>query len=222
MSSLVPETGWAQGASGGPDVFDTSPAGLGLSPAYLASASASASSSTTTSGTIFPATPADGNIFIYTASSSAGVKWAFQYDSTQATYKWVCVGGLPLWSEVTAADARANAAYGALTNPGPSVILPFAGDYDVAVGFTGNVATANEFALMSYDIGGTGALDADGVELTSTQAASGNLYDYIAVSRPRRKTGLTAITLTSKYRTGGGSTTFKMRWMSVMPVRVSG
>lgn len=36
MSSLVPETGFAQGASGAANVYDTSPSGLGLSPSYLA------------------------------------------------------------------------------------------------------------------------------------------------------------------------------------------
>jgi len=45
VTSLVPETGFAQGASGPANVYDTSPAGLGLSPSYLApGASASASS----------------------------------------------------------------------------------------------------------------------------------------------------------------------------------
>lgn len=51
MSSLYPETNWAQGASGGNDIYDTSPAGLGLSPSYLASASASASSASGSVGT---------------------------------------------------------------------------------------------------------------------------------------------------------------------------
>ena len=45
-NGFVPETGFTQGAAGAANVYDTSPSGLGLSPAYLsqgASASATAS-----------------------------------------------------------------------------------------------------------------------------------------------------------------------------------
>jgi hypothetical protein len=50
VSSLVPSTSFAQGASGEANVFDTSPAGLGMNPSYLAGgASASASASISTS-----------------------------------------------------------------------------------------------------------------------------------------------------------------------------
>lgn len=53
MSSLTPETGFAQGASGPTEVYDTSPAGLGLSPAYLApGASASATAGASAVGTL--------------------------------------------------------------------------------------------------------------------------------------------------------------------------
>lgn len=56
MSSLVPETGWAQGASGADNVYDTSPSGLGMNPTYLASSSSSAtaSSSGIPNGVILP------------------------------------------------------------------------------------------------------------------------------------------------------------------------
>ena len=80
MSSLVPETQWAQGASGVGNVYDTSPAGLGLSPAYLSSATASASSASSTTGTHAnrPATASAGatywetdtkNLFLFDGSA---------------------------------------------------------------------------------------------------------------------------------------------------------
>jgi hypothetical protein len=189
-----------------------------LSPAYLASTSASASSTTTTSGTIFPTSPADGNIFVYLADATNGVNWTFKYNAGSASsFKWEFIGGPSLYAEVTTGEARTNAAYGALTTSGPAIALPFAGDFDVAIGFAGSDATAADAGYMSYDIGGTGAVDADLVEVTSTGASA--MWDYTSVSRVRRKTGLTAVTLTAKYRTGGGTCTFKNRWIAVTPVR---
>jgi hypothetical protein len=194
-----------------------------LSPAYLASTSASASSTTTTSGTIFPTSPADGNIFVYLADATNGVNWTFKYNAGSASsYKWECIGGRPLWSAVAAAEVTTSATYAALGTAGPSVILPFAGDYDIAIGFHGSAAVASAHAEMSYDIGGTGAVDADFVQLSTTESAGIGLSASTAVSRVNRKTGLTVVTLTSKYKANGDSWTFKNRWMSVMPVRVTG
>jgi hypothetical protein len=66
---------------------------------------------------------------------------------------------------------------------------------------------------MSYDIGGTAAVDADGTE--SFGGAAGHHQ------RTKRKTGLSAITLTSKYRAPGGSLhTFSDRFISVLPIRL--
>lgn len=207
----------------GPVGSDESPALLPLASQQAVAVSTTVSTPVIDRGTVFPATPTDKQEFVYVASATDGVNWTFKYNNGSASsFKWEAASGqTPLWSEVTAGEARANVAYGALTTPGPVVILPFAGDYDIVIGFSGNVATAGELALMSYDIGGTGAVTGDAVELTSTNATNGALNDYTAVVRPRRQTGLTAVTLTAKYRTGGGTSTFKNRWMSVTPVRVS-
>ena len=69
---------------------------------------------------------------------------------------------------------------------------------------------------MSYDIGATGAVDADYFAIIM-QAAN-----YAVTSRrSRRKTGLAASTaLVSKYKTSAGAAHFLNRTMIVMPVKV--
>lgn len=157
--------------------------------------------------------------------SSAGVQWHFAYESGEATYKWRFLGGPALISEVATAEslpANATTTYQALATAGPSVPLPRAGDYDVAIG--ARILGANDGGgngqntRMSYDIGGTGAVDADAVE-----HIGGNGTPTITQARTRRKTGLTSVTLTSKYSHSGtlvAGGTFANRWMSVLPVRV--
>lgn len=175
-------------------------------------------------GTTFPLNPPDGYEFVYTADATNGIQWRFKYNQGSASsYKWEIVGGgPPLRAEIATSETRANVAYGALATAGPSIILPFAGDYDITIGFHGN-APASDLCRMSFDIGGTAAVDADSVELTSTPAINGGLYNYTAVTRPNiRKTGLAAVTLTAKYLTNGGLGTFKLRVMTVSPIRVSG
>jgi hypothetical protein len=206
-------------------VYDTSPAGLGLSPAYLASTSASASSTTTTSGTIFPTSPADGNIFVYLADATKGVNWAFKYNAGSAsTYKWEFIGGPPLFSLVATAETTTSTTYAALSTAGPSIVLPLAGDYDTALGgliFGPASAGVGFFSVMSYDIGGTGAVDADAV--FNMNAINSATLIGCNVARVERKASLSAVTLTAKYKsTSGTSAQFQNRFLSAVPVRVSG
>jgi hypothetical protein len=129
--------------------------------------------------------------------------------------KWVFMGGPALFAEVTTVQGTASTTFVALATAGPSITVPRAGDYDVEIGCrVENASTAS--AVHSYDIGGTGAVDADGVIHATT------LNNGPQGGRPRRKTGLAASTaLVSKYRTTAGTAMFSNRWMRVTPVRVS-
>jgi hypothetical protein len=168
-------------------------------------------------GVSFPPAPADGQMFIYTADVVNGVYWLFRYSFAHSY--WAFVGGPPLLSEVTGADTTAAVVYGDLAGgSGPSIVLPFAGDYDVAIGFSGSINGASDLARMSYAIGGAAALDADAAEVTAT--AGSPLYDYNSVYRTRLKQGLGAVTLAAKYRTLNGATaTVANRFMTVLPVK---
>lgn len=161
----------------------------------------------------------DGMEVYYTADDTNGIVWHLRYCAAETTYKWRYVGGPPLWAEVATQETTSSTTYAALATAGPMVTLPLAGDYMVGLGsvLTGNADGMDIY--HSYDIGATGAVDADAVEARSSGASSA---PWPSVSRTKRKAGLTAVALTSKYRTTSGAVTatIKQRWISALPVRV--
>lgn len=180
----------------------------------------------TSYGTTLPAAPIDGQEHILVDSTTNPTyQWRFRYNAgSTSPYKWEFGGGAAAVSEVAATDNIASAAYVALATAGPAVALPRPGDYDVEIGAHCAVGKAGSLLRMSYDIGATGAVNADSVEATSAVVASGQFYDYMGVARPQRKTGLGAVTLTSKYLSGDATAAvyyIRDRFMRVTPVRVS-
>lgn len=174
----------------------------------------------TTPITALPGAPVDGDMCLFqsTAMATDGAVWMLRYRSGGGTYKWEFVGGTPLYAEVTTAETTGSGSYVALGTAGPIVTLPLAGDYDVEIGMAATPNTANgSTAVMSYDIGGTGAVDVDAYSVQNPNTGIGAI---ISGSRSRRKTGLTAVALTSKYKVGNGANTFSGRWMKVTPIRV--
>lgn len=206
---------WAPLGAAGDGEIDAPWLGSAVHPTLITSAAALAA-----------LTPADGDEIYYLADATNGVLWHFRYRAASASaYKWEAVGiGAPLFAEVTAPEARANAAYGDLATVGPSITAPLAGDYDVTIGAqlqTNADSSAARAAYMSYAIGGTAAADADALKYDATFF---NLYWQVhgqSDHRVRRKTGLAAATaLVAKYRSDGASSTFRDRYMSLVPVRV--
>lgn len=171
--------------------------------------------------TALPTSPSPhyGDRCTYIADNTNGVFWDLMYDGA-GSYPWKYVGGRPLYDLVAPGfQATSSTSYTALATAGPAITLPLAGDYDIETGFEGYHSTANVGAVMSYDIGGTGAVNADWV-LSYSSAATGS---YVNVYRMKRKTGLTAVTLTAKYKestASAGNATFDGRWMAATPVRV--
>jgi hypothetical protein len=161
--------------------------------------------------TTFPTSPVDGDIHVYPADTTNGVMWMFMYRSVPND--WEFIGGSPLFAEVTTDESTTSTSYAALATAGPSIALPFVGDYMVEIGcHSYNSGSAQN--SMSYDIGATAAADVDRV--LPQVSAGGQIY---VASRPRRKTGLTAVTLTAKYKTSAGTAQFLNRWMRVVPIR---
>lgn len=165
-------------------------------------------------GTTPPSTPSTGDTWVYQGS---GFYWLFVYDSTEATYKWKFVGGPPLTAQVSTLETTASTTYVALTTAGPNITLPRAGDYIVeqSAMAEGNGAAGTSFR-MSYDIGATGAVDGD----SAWAQSSGVNALYASLYRKQLKTGLSAVTLTSKYKVSANSSDWANRQMSVTPVRV--
>jgi len=180
-------------------------------------------------GTSLPASPYDGQEYILVDSTTAPTyAWRFRYTaSITDAYKWVCVYGSPLYNEVTTLETSNSATYAALTTAGPSVTPPRAGIYVVEHGFTANTNVAdahNIGATMSYDIGATGAVDADSCSGVPDVPGAGG-PNQVSCMRRREKTLTSASTaLVAKYRqasTSGQTGRFSQRWISVTPVRVS-
>ena len=184
--------------------------------------------------TTLPSSPTDGQEVFYQSTTAGtgggasnsmadvGAVWHLRYRSASASaYKWESVGGPRLNhsvqdGDVFSGESTSSATYVALTTAGPRITLPLAGDYEISLGFTGYGGTAGAVSTMSYDIGGTGAVDADACQIYQSTAVN-----IVTVpSRVRVKTGLTAVTLTAKYKSSSGTANYWNRTMSVAPIRV--
>lgn len=167
-------------------------------------------------GTTLPASPTDGDTYILVDSTSNPTyQWMFLYHSGSAnTDKWEFIGGVPANVEVTTQENTSSTTYAALATAGPLFAIPRAGVYDVYLEAGMVAITAAQTTWMSYDIGGTAAVDADAA------AGASGAADPTFAARTRRKT-LTAVTLTAKYRVSGNTGSFQRRVMRVCPVRVS-
>lgn len=171
-------------------------------------------------GTSLPGSPADGDKAILTDSTTVPTyAWLFQYVAgISDANKWIFIGGSPLAAEVAASEATTTTTtYQALTTAGPAVTVPRAGVYVVEYGAMVTLGASSSGAWMSFDIGATGAVDADGVEVSG---AAGTIF---ALERRILKSGLAASTaLTAKYRPSNAvANTFSRRRIEVIPVRVA-
>jgi hypothetical protein len=178
------------------------------------------SANVTIIGTSLPASPYDGQPYILVDSVSAPTyRWSFQYNANSASaYKWEFIGGTAMQNQINTTETKAaGATYGALTTAGPTITVPRAGDYDVLVGALIGTNTGTAKAAMSFDIGATGAVNANAAE-----AAVNGVSSTIASARTSRLTGVAASTaLTAKYLATSVSSDFGLRYMYATPVRVS-
>lgn len=152
----------------------------------------------------------DGDTIRYAASAS--IEWRFCYDA--ASSYWKFVGGGPLISETDTFEATSSATYVNLATVGPSVSVPFLGDYIVTFGAE-TFAGANAAAWMSVDVG-AGAADGDGAVLQQSSAVT----SVASVARARTKTVAAGTSIVCKYRSSSGSASFLNRFLNVLPLRV--
>ncbi len=186
-----------------------------------ATPAAAGGGSTPTLVTSLPGTPVDAQEIYLLVDSSLGTIWHLRYRSASSSaYKWEFVGGSPLTASVATAQTTASSSYSALATAGPSIALPYAGDYEVARGFQ-STASPNWVGYMSFDIGATAATDANSVG--GVQGSGSDPYG-IRPFAVTRHDALTAVTLTAKYRGNaigaGSSATFANRTLSVRPFRI--
>ena len=180
-------------------------------------------------GITLPTSPFDGQEAILVDSLiTPTYSWRFKYvASITDANKWVFIGGADIFAEVVTFETVNNNAYVAMATPGPSIVIPRSGIYQVEIGAKlyntqGDNGSPAEVA-MSYDIGATAAVDADSIQLMSAWVNVPVGLNRASVSKSRQKT-LGAVTLTAKYRSGTNTQTNRGaadRWMRVTPVRVS-
>jgi hypothetical protein len=168
-----------------------------------------------------PASPSDGDEFYYVASDAAGVIWRFRYRAASAsTYKWELVGGEYLVARTDALETETTtASYGDLSGgvTGPSITLPFAGDYIIEFGCACANGTAGSASVMAPQTATTAAADNNAILHTSGAAN--------AFGQPSRSdvtfTGQPAASvLIAKYKVTGGTGSFLRRWIKTRPIRV--
>lgn len=166
-----------------------------------------------------PASPADGDIWVYPADDTNGVEWMFRYDSAETTYKWRFLGGAPLLSEVATLESTSSTSYADLTTVGPSITLPRSGDYKVAFWASTSNSSANGGEHIAPKFGAAAASDIDQAE--TTHPGTGTGADVMQLYRKITKTGLTASDVVKlQYKVGSGTGQFQRRGLEILPVRV--
>ena len=168
-------------------------------------------------GTTFPINPHEGQKFTYIADATNGVLWSFEYHATGSAYDWWFVGGAALLANVNTFETRTNTSFGDLATVGPTVTAPLAGDYEVSFGSHIRNDTVNQDSFVSFSVGASAATDADGVQAWSASATVAGWSE----TKTLRKTGIAAASaLTLKYRSTGGTASYRNRWLRIQPVRV--
>lgn len=173
-------------------------------------------------GTSLPASPVDGQEFTLVDSLTAPTyQWKFRWNTGSVnTDKWEFVGGSSGIAQVDTAEATSSTTYVALTTPGPSFTVPRSGIYIIELGTRKSGANAAS-AIMSFDIGGTGAVDADSV-VAGDALGSGSTAGGSATRVHQKTIAAAATALVAKYKASSAlATTFQDRVIRVTPVRVS-
>lgn len=177
-------------------------------------------------GTVFPTAGLYNGyrftIFLTNPAGGSNMYDAIYRADLDATYPWH-VEGAPLFNEVTTSQSTSSTTYVALATAGPSVTVPRAGVWQQEIGMYCNEGTggATDIGIMSYDIGGTGAVDADAV---LGAVSSGGTLGSASNARLTTKTISAASTaLVAKYRANSGGSSvvqFQNRWMATRPIRL--
>lgn len=86
-------------------------------------------------GSLPPASPSDGDLWLLPADTTNGVDWLFRYNAGSAsTYKWEFIGGSPISANFDGAEGIVAVinSWTDATTVGPSITVPRAGDYAIA------------------------------------------------------------------------------------------
>lgn len=190
-------------------VRPTSSAPAGWTPVYSAASY----------GASPPASPVDGQMWVFPADATNGVNWMFRYNAGSASaYKWEFIGGAPIYAAVTA-DESLGASTGSwvnVTTIGPDVSAARPGDYRADVRARCNCANAG---LVHLGVANASVSSTAVGTWASASLAAGAYADLAA------QTSITGVsggqTLRATYFSNIAAATYGLRSLTVTPVRVS-
>lgn len=127
--------------------------------------------------------------------------------STQANFDRLAARIGSDLASVDAAETTASATFTDLATVGPSLTIPESGIYIVTVGAFMRSNTVGATSQMSFNVGSTGALDADSARFDTAVANLG-----VNACAARKKTLTQGTVLLAKYKSGGTGL-FVFRWL---------
>jgi hypothetical protein len=171
----------------------------------------------------------DGDEVFVRAEPVGPMCWHMRYRAAStSTYKWEFLGGAPIFAVIYGAELAAdsglekttNATWGNLLTPGPDVVAPFAGEYDIEFGATihtgplgtnggGKVAPSVENLAVEEDR----ALIFNSM-LANAQVPVMRSVQSIVTAEANK------IRLKYAARVAGSSVGFTNRWIKIYPRRV--
>lgn len=163
-----------------------------------------------------PASPAEGDGWLYPADGANGVLWDLRYHAGQ-TYPWEMVGGSPLISDVLTDSALTapQSGFALLATPN-TVVLPRAGIYDVSWGATVYPSVGGLTLYYGPALGAAPGTDNDTVQVLIPGAGQ-----TVTATRTIRRT-YAAGTLGLYFRTSSNTAANALRrWLSVRPVALA-
>jgi hypothetical protein len=176
-------------------------------------------------GTLLPAgAPADYTLFDLLVDEIQGIVWTFRYVSTEATYKWVFVGG-PQYGfsqDNSQLNSVASTSYTSLSAEGTA---PVKGIYEIEFGANCYNATADSGCALSYTIPGGGAASDNDCVQSQTIGTGVDADSFYAHHHLRRVTKQTA-TSAGKFALYGkalsaGTAVFRGLFMYIRPIQVA-
>jgi hypothetical protein len=151
--------------------------GTSWSPAYKAEERVSS---------ILAGAPTDHQILHVIVDATAGIVWSFRYVSTEATYKWVFIGGGPKAIFEANSVNRQTDSTSYVTLGAPAISIPFAGIYDIEYGANMYGDNPDRVCTMSLSLPSGAASDNDSIVSTALGSTTFPLFAYYAHHHCRR------------------------------------
>lgn len=169
--------------------------------------------------TTLPSSPIDGQEAVLVDSLTAPTyQWRFRYNAgSSSAYKWECIGGAPVYTEVTATEGTSSTSYVDLATAGPQLTAPRAGDYLIDYGFIGYNTAGPAYAICALKLAAAVAADTENLGISSSVAN----YQIPAFRRIRR-TLAAGDAVRMQYKMYQGSVAyFYYRSLALLPVRIA-